>query len=781
MEHMEQEALVFIHALERMYLEQQDIENVLDLMCERTSWIGVGKHEICKSLSDATQALFAEKEEYKGGFIVKDSWYKTELLLPDACIIFGEFWADPKGENVEVAPLHQRVSMVCAKTDSGTKVIHLHMSNPDDDLEDKEFFVKNKNKSDNRTLKYRYAKTAERLQLRNQEMEILTSNIPGGVHQTKNDKGLTILSMSNGFIKMFGYSQQEISEIFDNQFMNMIYEKDREEFAKSAKEQFSVGETMEFEYRVLCKNGKIMWVLDRGRIVTAEDGTQTLFCIMVDITDRKEEQEKMRLLLEHHKIIMDQTTDILFEWDIETDTIDFSANWEKKFGYKAISSDISQKILLSENIHPEDMKNFIKIMQDTIAGIPYSETEFRISNTAHEYTWCRIRATTQYDDNNKPVRAVGVIIDIDSEKNRSRALQEAAQRDGLTKLYNKSTTKSRIEKTLANSDENTVHAMMIIDVDNFKAVNDTYGHQCGDAVLSNMAIALKKLFRATDIIGRIGGDEFLAFMPNLQSCELAAVKAKAIVEIFKGMNIGVPTDISCSVGVALYPTDANDYPGLSHCADSALYKVKKSGKVDFAFYEKDMQSIISEDMVRTVINNEQVPVESTTQEELIQNIFGLLYNAKDLKLAINKALEVVGHSCDVSRMYVFESSKDGKSCSNTFEWCNSGIKPQINNLQNLSYQTDLKGIFDLYDENGVFYCQDITTIQDNLQNILKGQDISAVLQCLIRDNGIVKGYVGFDECKKNRFWTKEQINTLTMVANMLSMFLTREQQRQENG
>lgn len=103
--------------------------------------------------------------------------------------------------------------------------------------------------------------------------------------------------------------------------------------------------------------------------------------MLLDITKQKGEREELRLTLERHQIIMDQTTDIIFEWDIAKDAQTFSANWRKKFGYEAIRDSISQRIPMSENIHPNDMPAFIKIMVDSAAGILYSETEFRIRDS----------------------------------------------------------------------------------------------------------------------------------------------------------------------------------------------------------------------------------------------------------------------------------------------------------------------------------------------------------------------------------------------------------------
>ncbi|MEG0340492.1 MAG: diguanylate cyclase, partial [Oscillospiraceae bacterium] len=214
-----------------------------------------------------------------------------------------------------------------------------------------------------------------------------------------------------------------------------------------------------------------------------------------EITYRKREQEELRLRLEQHKIIMNQTTDILFEWDIRNDALVFSSNWRKKFGYDAINNKISGRIPLSDNILKEDMPAFIKIMNDTAEGAPYSEAEFRIKNIKGRYNWCRVRATTQFDSAGRAIKAIGVILDINEEKKEKQNLQKLAQRDPLTGIYNKAATNALIAHRMEDFDFTVLQALLMIDVDYFKSVNDTYGHMAGDNLLTAVATQLKSHIR----------------------------------------------------------------------------------------------------------------------------------------------------------------------------------------------------------------------------------------------------------------------------------------------
>lgn len=306
-----------------------------------------------------------------------------------------------------------------------------------------------------------------------------------------------------------------------------------------------------------------------------------------EITYRKREQEELRLRLEQHQIIMDQTTDIIFEWDIRKDTLDFSQNWHKKFGYEAIDSEISGRIPLSENIHTDDMPAFVKIMRDTAAGVPYSETEFRIKNIKGRYTWCRIRATAQFDSDGRAIKAVGVILDINEEKKEKQNLQRLAQRDPLTGIYNKSATNALVVHRMDDFDFTVLQALLMIDLDHFKAVNDTYGHMAGDNLLAAVADQLKSHVRGSDVVGRIGGDEFLVYLPAVESADAALWKAQNLHAVLGQLSPEPEAaHITASIGMAVFPHGTIEFADLYRYADEALYLRKDKGRDGVSVYDK---------------------------------------------------------------------------------------------------------------------------------------------------------------------------------------------------
>jgi len=169
---------------------------------------------------------------------------------------------------------------------------------------------------------------------------------------------------------------------------------------------------------------------------------------------------------------------------------------------------------------------------------------------------------------------------LEKTKSMVGTLQLRAEQDSLTKLYNADTTKSLCAEYLSKSGQ--MCAMIIFDLDGFKQVNDILGHIEGDRVLAQVAKKVQTLFRSGDIIGRIGGDEFLVLMKDIQSLDIIDKKCIALVDVISNSIDCIESiDFGCSVGAVVACTGVNSYEELFCCADRAMYSVKNNGKKDY--------------------------------------------------------------------------------------------------------------------------------------------------------------------------------------------------------
>ena len=226
------------------------------------------------------------------------------------------------------------------------------------------------------------------------EGEALLNLIPGGVMQCRNDSSYTIVEVNDGFLSMFGYTREELDERFQNRFFQMIHPSDQQNFLIEAERQLEKGDRLSLSYRVLCRDGSYKWIASSEKLF-GDEKEERFFCIFLDLTEVRDAQEKLRLSLEHLEIIMNQSSDIIFEWDLIADSISFSPNWLEKFGYAPHYDGRQQKEEMLHNFYPDDVEPMAAFMEEAKRGISDSVIDVRIRSFQDQYIWCRIRAATQ--------------------------------------------------------------------------------------------------------------------------------------------------------------------------------------------------------------------------------------------------------------------------------------------------------------------------------------------------------------------------------------------------
>lgn len=177
------------------------------------------------------------------------------------------------------------------------------------------------------------------------------------------------------------------------------------------------------------------------------------------------------------------------------------------------------------------------------------------------------------------------IVNLIKNKNKHKDLEERADTDLLTGLYNKMSTERRIKDYMAEHPDQQ-GLLFILDVDNFKKINDTMGHAFGDEVLRTLGTSIRAEFRASDILGRTGGDEFTLFLCNMKDDEIIRMEAEKVERFFKNFKPGTYTKyaVTASIGAAVFGRDGDNFEDLYKAADNALYVAKKRGKNQLAFY-----------------------------------------------------------------------------------------------------------------------------------------------------------------------------------------------------
>ena len=236
-------------------------------------------------------------------------------------------------------------------------------------------------------------------------------------------------------------------------------------------------------------------------------------------------------------------------------------------------------------VHPDDWATFDEFCAAMDRGNEHISYEVRQVSDESVFVWFRYVGIPVYDKDHKPYKIMGKTLDITGEKKNQELLKQKAERDSLTDLYNKAKMRKLVEKHIRQADD-TEGAFIIVDIDDFKTINDTCGHLYGDEVLIKIANTILISAGMEDYAGRIGGDEFCVFCHGKNVGQHAVETAERISRMADQIQLS-GRRVTLSMGISRYPEDASSYEELYQKADQALYRVKRSGKNAFSVYDKN--------------------------------------------------------------------------------------------------------------------------------------------------------------------------------------------------
>ena len=424
-----------------------------------------------------------------------------------------------------------------------------------------------------------------------EELDILLSSMPGGVMTYDADTG-KILYVNEGLLGIFGCAEEEFRSHFMDSFSLFVIKEERHRVKDLIDAQIQFFDHVELTYRSLGLEDDVIWLNHKATLRTTGDGRREFFCILSDITEQRAIQSRLQSIneqlyieTERFKLIEEAIDNIEYDYDVESDNLSVSRkdsggvrhwkNLEHAFrGGQVFSS-----------IHEDDLDVVRSVLTSAMKTAGKGVVEYRMSFDEGAYLWYRLNYASFEGKNDRIIRIVGSAKDITDEKLEQERLRNEAERDGMTGLLNKTAMQLYLAAHLAKSDFNDCHALFMIDTDNFKSVNDTLGHGIGDDTIRFVADSIRNVFRDTDLVGRMGGDEFMVLMSHT-TLDIAKDRAKKLNDKIRSDVKGEDgsVHISCSIGIAFFARDGEDYESLFKAADSALYEAKESGKDCYRIY-----------------------------------------------------------------------------------------------------------------------------------------------------------------------------------------------------
>ncbi len=304
-----------------------------------------------------------------------------------------------------------------------------------------------------------------------------------------------------------------------------------------------------------------------------------------DISEEKAAAATLHESVEKLRLAVDVADLYYWEWDAARDRIHWGRNPDTLLGVQDGDSRKWQEY--RELIHPEDRERYLAAGESAVRRGELLEIEYRAIGREGGVKWISARGKPLYNAAGNVYRVIGVSQDVTERKRREEEVRFLAYHDTLTGLPNRRLLDDRLRQAVHLAQRrDTKVAVMVVDLDRFKEVNDALGHRAGDAVLREVANRLAGCVRKADTLARHGGDEFVVVIPDLQleaDCEVVAAKIlEALQAEFRSNGRGF--SVGASIGISVYPTDAGDGEALLRNADVAMYRAKQLGRNHYLFY-----------------------------------------------------------------------------------------------------------------------------------------------------------------------------------------------------
>ncbi len=292
---------------------------------------------------------------------------------------------------------------------------------------------------------------------------------------------------------------------------------------------------------------------------------------------------------ERYRLINEMNNNIVFEYNFRKDYVSFSKNYNKMFGYRPKTDMYEDSFFTHAQLHPEDAQRYQDAIEHAFEKKSTAQGEFRFKTIYGSYVWFLIKAQMLYDNDERPYKIIGVMVDIDNAKLSEKALIQRAEYDSLTGLFNRETFEKRLANEFVISRvRKQVSSVIFIDIDDFKSYNDTYSHACGDEVLKFISDTIKELVRNCGFAGRYGGDEFIVCINSHDSKDETKKFAQSVIDVLKAgfdsQVINQHLNVNCSIGISFFSETGNNLETIIDEADEAMYKVKKHGKSNYSVF-----------------------------------------------------------------------------------------------------------------------------------------------------------------------------------------------------
>lgn len=371
----------------------------------------------------------------------------------------------------------------------------------------------------------------------------------------------------------------------------IVHPEDREKYINMV-EQWFAGTIAEEDFQCSARFALVtedyVWYDIKGKKIYDSHGNFTeIYGKLININKERNLESNYSQVNQYFSAMQELTNDKLFHINLQTKTFIHNNSNTLNYGIPLEISNFPETVIQEKIVHPDCVDQFQNDVRKLLSG---EKMEYKVLALADKdtYQWFLIKGRYIFNEKGEAIEVFGKMKNIQSQID----LENKATHDQLTKVLQKVTFAEEVSKILEESPNNAHHALAIIDMDDFKSVNDNYGHQFGDFVLESFAQRIKNCIRDTDLIGRLGGDEFLVFLKGVFNGDMALNRVETMLErLIPPFSNGLYTHrLGASIGVAIIPAEGISYEDLYKNADKAVYISKNKGKNTATLYTPDLEA-----------------------------------------------------------------------------------------------------------------------------------------------------------------------------------------------
>ncbi len=425
----------------------------------------------------------------------------------------------------------------------------------------------------------------------------LLSNLEGMVYRCRLDAHWTMEFVSEGCFALTGYSEEDI--LFNSRvsYEDITHPEDRDLVRNAVLTAVKNNRRFDIEYRIVRADGEVRWVWERGTNISHDNKAwDVLEGFIQDITERRLADEALREAERRYRSIFENAVEGIYQSTPDNGYLAVNPALARMYGYNSPQDLISTLKDIEHQVYV-DPKRRIEFMQLMMKNGVVTSFESRIYRRNGEIIWISENARAVFNSNGTLLFYEGTVEAITERKLHEAEIQFQATHDALTGLPNRTLLYDRMQQAVLHSERySNITAIAFLDLDQFKFINDSLGHQVGDELLKITAQRLTSCLRESDTVARQGGDEFVLLLTSQPDEEsITQTMQRVLHEVSQPWTANdLEFRITCSIGVTLCPDDGRDVETLLKNADSAMYKAKELGRNNFQYFAAEMNDTVTD-------------------------------------------------------------------------------------------------------------------------------------------------------------------------------------------